>query len=268
MTTKKITKAAATKPAAKAPAFDAIKAGNVIGQELLSADIAGRALVTAADTIGKLCKSMRAAKVTLGKSRRTCPVCAAIYDGMGTLKDGTKANYLTAIRAAVNEGKAFKFPNGSDKKAGKKTKTREACNPQEEAEAATYRTADGGFGVPVTAIKAALISAAHKDIGVEKTLIRKSLFIKCDDANNVLPMTCSEPRIREDHVKVGVSQADLRYRPEFTEWEVPLLIEYNTDNLRPEDIINLLNLAGFGVGICEWRPEKGGDCGRFQVREG
>jgi len=121
MTTKKITKAAATKPAAKAPAFDAIKAGNVIGQELLSADIAGRALVTAADTIGKLCKSMRAAKVTLGKSRRTCPVCAAIYDGMGTLKDGTKANYLTAIRAAVNEGKAFKFPNGSDKKAGKKT---------------------------------------------------------------------------------------------------------------------------------------------------
>ena len=121
MTTKKITKAAATKPAAKAPAFDAIKAGNVIGQELLSADIAGRALVTPAETIGTLCKSMRAAKVTLGKSRRTCPVCAAIYDGMGTLKDGTKANYLTAIRAAVNEGKAFKFPNGSDKKAGKKT---------------------------------------------------------------------------------------------------------------------------------------------------
>ena len=154
------------------------------------------------------------------------------------------------------------------KKAGKKTKTREACNPQEEAESATYRTADGGFGVPVTAIKGALVSAAHKDIGVEKTLIRKSLFIKCDDANNVLPMTCSEPRIREDHVKVGMSQADLRYRPEFTEWEVPLLIEYNTDNLTPGDIINLLNLAGFGVGICEWRPEKGGDCGRFQVREG
>jgi hypothetical protein len=64
---------------------------------------------------------MRAAKVTLGKSRRTCPVSAAIYDGMGNLKDGTKANYLTAIRAAVNEGKGFKFPNGSDKKAGKKT---------------------------------------------------------------------------------------------------------------------------------------------------
>lgn len=123
MTTKKVSKTSkpATKPAAKAPAFDAIKAGNVIGQELLSADIAGRALVTAAETIGTLCKAMRAAKVTLGKSRRTCPVCAAIYDGMGTLKDGTKANYLTAIRAAVNEGKAFKFPNGADKKAGKKT---------------------------------------------------------------------------------------------------------------------------------------------------
>lgn len=121
MTTKKITKAAATKPAAKAPAFDAIKAGNVIGQQLVQASAAASVLGEATAKIDELCKAMRAAKVTLGKSRRTCPVSSAIYDGMGSLKDGTKANYLTAIRAAVNEGKAFKFPNGSEKKAGKKT---------------------------------------------------------------------------------------------------------------------------------------------------
>lgn len=153
------------------------------------------------------------------------------------------------------------------KKAGKKTKAREACNPEAEGEAATYRTADGGYGVPVTSIKAALITAAHKDIGIEKTLVKKSLFILCDDSNGVLQMTCDEPRLREDHVRVGMSQADLRYRPEFSKWEVPMEIEYNADNLTPEDIVNLINLAGFGVGINEWRPEKGGENGRFRVKE-
>jgi hypothetical protein len=117
MTTKKTTKPA-TKPAA---AFDAIKAGTLIGEQLVQAAAAVSVLGDATVKIDGLCKAMRAAKVTLGKSRRTCPVSAAIYDGMGNLKDGTKANYLSAIRAAVNEGKGFKFPNGSDKKAGKKT---------------------------------------------------------------------------------------------------------------------------------------------------
>lgn len=152
------------------------------------------------------------------------------------------------------------------KKAGKKTKNRDACDPTAEADAATYRTTGGAFGVPVTAVKACVIGAAHKDIGIEKTLIKKSLFILCDDTNLVLPMTCSDPRIREDSVRVGMGSADLRYRPEFSKWEVPLEIEYNADNLTPEDIVNLMNLAGFGVGIGEWRPEKGGEFGRFQVK--
>jgi hypothetical protein len=153
------------------------------------------------------------------------------------------------------------------KKAGKKTKSREACDPEAECRAATYYTADGGFGVPVTAVKGAIIAAAHKDLGVEKTLVRKSLFILCGDANGILPMTCDEPRIREDAVRVGMGSADLRYRPEFSNWSVPMEIEYDAGNLTPEDIVNLVNRAGFGVGIGEFRPEKGGEWGRFKVKE-
>lgn len=152
-----------------------------------------------------------------------------------------------------------------DKHAGKKTKSREKRDPEAEGREAMYTTSKGGFGIPVSAIKQAMISAAHKDIGIEKTLVRKSLFFVCEDRTNILPMECSDPVIREDYVRVGAGVADLRYRPEFSEWSVRLTIEYDSDLLRIEDILNLVDRAGFGVGIGEWRPEKGGEYGRFQV---
>jgi len=153
-----------------------------------------------------------------------------------------------------------------EKKAGRKTKNIEACDPQAEAEAATYYTADGKNGVPVSALAKCIVGAAHKDIGVEKTLVRKSMFIECNDSRGVVEMTCSEPQIREDPVRVGAGSADLRYRPQFDTWSVDITIEYNPDMITPDVIVNLINLAGFGVGIGEWRPEKGGDFGRFRVK--
>ena len=117
MTTKKVSKT--SKPAVQ---FDAIAAAAIIADQLIQATAASTVLGEATAAINAQCKAMRAAKVSIGKSRRTCPISAAIYDRMpASLANGTKSNYLTAIRTAVNEGKDFKFPNGSDKKAGKKT---------------------------------------------------------------------------------------------------------------------------------------------------
>ena len=151
-----------------------------------------------------------------------------------------------------------------DKHAGKKTKDREVRDPQQEAEAAMYRTADGQPGVNVLAIKNSIITAAHKDLGIEKTLVRKSLFFPCDDPQKVIPMQCSEPVMREDAVRVGTS-TDLRYRPQFDEWRVELTAEIDADLLTTADLATLIDRAGFGVGIGEWRPEKDGEFGRFEV---
>lgn len=153
-----------------------------------------------------------------------------------------------------------------DKHAGKKTKNREVREPDKEAEAATYRTVDGQYGIPAGALKASIIGAAHKDLGIEKTLVRKSFFIRCDDPHNVLVMKCDEPFTREDPVRVGAS-TDLRYRPEFSNWELTFEVEYDPNLLQPDDIFALVTNAGFGVGLCEWRPEKGGEHGRFQLKD-
>jgi hypothetical protein len=150
--------------------------------------------------------------------------------------------------------------------AGKKTRERELRKPAEEAMAATYRTEDGDVGIPAMAFKSAILTAAHKDIGIEKTLVRKALFLICKDPGLVLAFTeCDEPIVREDMVRVGMGAADLRYRPEFRNWKCVVELEIDAELLQDGDVLALVGRAGFGVGLCEWRPEKGGEFGRFEI---
>lgn len=120
MTTRKVTRKPAAKPAAK---FDAIASAKIIGDNLGQAAAAGAVIENATAKINEQVKAMRAAKVKIGASRRTCEVAAAVYDAMPAhLKAGTKNNYLTAIRAAVNGKADFQFPNGSAKAKAAKGK--------------------------------------------------------------------------------------------------------------------------------------------------
>jgi hypothetical protein len=77
-----------------------------------------------------------------------------------------------------------------------------------------------------------------------------------------------EPEPREDMVRVGMGTADIRYRGEFKNWSTTFTIRYNASVLSAEQIVNLFNAAGFGVGIGEWRPQKSGSYGRFHVATG
>ena len=138
-------------------------------------------------------------------------------------------------------------------------------NPEEEAAACVYQTDDGQVGFPLLAFKASLISAAHKDLGIEKTVVKKAFFVPCADSNNVVPMTASDPIVREDVVTIGTNQTDLRYRPEFNEWKATIECQIDSSMLTIGDVLNLVNRAGFGIGIGEWRPEKGGEYGRFDI---
>lgn len=138
-------------------------------------------------------------------------------------------------------------------------------DPAEEAAAATYYTADGSYGIPLLGLKASLISAAHKDVGLEKTLVRKSMFFADHDGSGCIKIYTDDPVVREDIVRVGVGQTDLRYRHEFARWRATIQTEIDANALSEQDLINLVNRAGFGIGLCEWRPEKGGEFGRFRV---
>lgn len=148
---------------------------------------------------------------------------------------------------------------------GKKTKERELKNPEDEARNATHYTRDGHYGISGMAFKNALVNAAHKDLGITKVLVRKAIFLVTSDPGRILPIESDPPTVREDFVRVGNGSADLRYRPEFNNWRCYIELEVDADLIQENDIINLVNRAGFGVGIHEWRPEKDGEYGRFEV---
>jgi hypothetical protein len=108
-------------------------------------------------------------------------------------------------------------------------------------------------------------------LGKEFTKVgaRQAFFILRDkDGGELTPIYYPEdtpPYMRTDTVPVGMGGTDLRYRPEFLRWGVTLAIEFNSRAISQDQLVNLINLGGFSVGVGEWRPEKNGDHGRFKV---
>lgn len=154
---------------------------------------------------------------------------------------------------------------------------KEAKNPVADFEASLYRLADGGYGFPSVGFKNAAVTACTSVAGITKIAARQAFHILGEDVDvkgafegtrarhNLIRIKGSEPQMREDMVRVGMGTADIRYRGEFSEWWAALLVRYNGNVLSESQILNILNVAGFAVGIGEWRAEKDGQYGMFHV---
>lgn len=156
------------------------------------------------------------------------------------------------------------------KQAGTASKGREKRDPAQDYEGAFYRIPDGRPGMKLIAFKNAAVTAVTS-LGKEFTKVgaRQAFFILRDkDGGELTPIHYPEdspPYMRTDTVTVGMGGTDLRYRPEFLRWGVTLAIEFNSRAISQDQLVNLINLGGFSVGVGEWRPEKNGDHGRFKV---
>jgi hypothetical protein len=122
------------------------------------------------------------------------------------------------------------------------------------------------WGFPVGAIKMAGNSAAYRNGWVKNQMqLRGSYFLK-SEFGELAEIQGSVPAMREDMVRIGMGSADLRYRAEFKEWYIDMILEYNADgDMQLEQIVNVLNAGGYSCGIGEWRPERDGDFGRYHI---
>jgi len=148
-----------------------------------------------------------------------------------------------------------------------------ADDAEAEGNFAAAVAAGARFGFPVSGIKqSAIMGAGRGGLDVKMTELRGAFFIK--GATEASTMDVAEivgpaPVMREDMVKVGgmSKTADIRYRGQFDQWEIPLQLTYNRNGKYSlEQILNCFNVGGFVTGIGEWRPEKDGQMGMYALK--
>ena len=148
-------------------------------------------------------------------------------------------------------------------------KKKEQRNPQAEMESALYYIdkKKNRYGIPSIAFKKAGVAVCGRNNPadyISAKVARQAFFVLGDLVE--IQSDPKVPTVREDFVKIGGSSTDLRFRPQFDNWYTTLPIKYNTAVISPEQLVHIFNLAGFGVGVGENRPEKRGNCwGTFHV---
>ena len=138
-----------------------------------------------------------------------------------------------------------------------------------EWEAGMYYDEDLGPFIPGRMIKAMLIQGAKKTKDGPK--IKSGVVVMTDKCK----LEYSGPRDLEkmwkakkfvDMRSVVVQRARLmRCRPIFPEWSVTAEIVFDGGVIDRADIVRIAETAGALVGMGDYRPENGGDFGRFTV---
>jgi hypothetical protein len=137
-------------------------------------------------------------------------------------------------------------------------------NPEEEFLGGLYviDEATERYGFPSAGIKKALVNAGGRFADEQMTVLRGLINILPGD---LVEIHGSKPEMRRDPVRLTGGTTSLAYRPMFREWQIGMDVRYNKGLTTPDQIANLFNIAGFAVGIGDWRPEKNGNFGQFEI---
>lgn len=196
---------------------------------------------------------------------------AATFEGIQTVEVTIKGRLGSPLVIHAFSEKAKKEIR--DKQQKKVKKAKEERKPEEEFLAARYVDENGRECLPITAIKKSLISAASAFDDLTKVGLRQALFVDSLDVPgaSLCPILALDGShlvgvMREDAVTIGINTRGLTYRPEYKGWMARLRIEYNPRLVSREQLFALIDQAGWGVGICEGRPEKSSALGwgRFE----
>jgi len=156
-----------------------------------------------------------------------------------------------------------------DAQQGKKN-PKQPKDPNADFETSMYRFEDGGHGFPIMAFKSATVKGGARLFGkaVKMTELRQlCTFLSdglCTDGTQLTRIISDAPIMREDMVRVGMGTADIRYRAEYRNWSAVLRIEYVPSVIDLSSVVALVDAGGTN-GIGEWRPEKSGSYGTFEV---
>jgi hypothetical protein len=135
-------------------------------------------------------------------------------------------------------------------------------DPEREFEGSRYMRPDGKPGIPKLAFRKSIQAAAIRMTETKGTEVLAAFQI--DTPDELLPLEAGEPVMRTDHV-VRVGRGNLAYRAQYFPWSVVLPVKLDHEVVSLDQFIHIVSKAGMGVGVGNWRAEKKGDFGLWQI---
>lgn len=149
----------------------------------------------------------------------------------------------------------------AERQQGKATMKKAARDPEAEYEAARILDSQGRDCIKASYLKMCCLSSFRFSDDFKRTELTGAFFVE----GNLIPLDFEERSMRTDPVRISGGTTTLRYRPMYTGWSVGLSVVYQSNFISTEQLLNMFRTSGFAVGLCEWRPEKNGDMGRFKI---
>jgi len=149
----------------------------------------------------------------------------------------------------------------------KKNYKKDDIGEEEKVKAKFYFTEDGKLGIPARAIYNSMIRGSSYLFDIKQggmRNIKEGVTIKGD----ILPLKFKKQSEVTHWGRTSGMKGSPRkiMRNQFEGWSVEVVVEYNKANLSAEQIINVMNWAGFHIGVGGFRKEKTGNYGSFHVK--
>lgn len=121
---------------------------------------------------------------------------------------------------------------------------------------------NGKVGFPAAGFKKALVQSAPYMDGMDMKLAKSIVVLGDMIEISSKPYVINKTMGRDS----GRNRAPRPiWRPEFREWSCTLKIRYNSSLITPEQIVGLVKLSGFHVGVGGWTPQHSGNFGMYTV---
>lgn len=145
---------------------------------------------------------------------------------------------------------------------GKKIKKREVKDPMADCLGCFHPPSDDGtspFSFPSMGFKHGIVATARLN-SMKMVDLRQAVHVM-----DVFVPIYGVWEMQMDVVRNSNGAPDIRHRPYFFQWASTLKIRFDAGFLSEQQVVNMLNAAGFQSGIGDWRPQRDGSHGTYQV---
>ena len=154
-----------------------------------------------------------------------------------------------------------------DKKKAKKLYDEDTRSEEEKVGDKIHYTPDGNIGYPSAGILRGMLDVAPRINGPRAAPFKTEIRQAVGFLEDVIPLDYEK---QDTATHIGITSGRTRaprliIRPQFHNWSATLKICYNEDIISLEQLINLINWAGFHCGLGGFRRSCNGNFGQYKV---